>query len=185
MVENVGFLIFGRLVYGFSAGVFNSVGPRYVEECSPPQYLSVFFTIYTFGVSLNRPAVMAGTLLLPHTDDVSVLEQSDAWRYFIMLPAAFSIFCIFGTLFLIRYDTPMYLITKKRYDEARKAIKLMFNENEDPDKIFAYLKRNTSKETDRATFKSALCDQRYKRGTYITSTLALVLLFNGIFPITT
>lgn len=134
---------------------------------------------------MNRPAVMAGTLLLPKTDDPLVLEQSNAWRYFILLPASFSIFCIIGTLFIVRHDTPMFLIAKRRYDEARAAIKKMYSDKEDHDKIFEYLKRNTSKETDKATFKSALCDRRYSKGTLITSTLALALLFNGIFPITT
>ena len=36
MVEDVRFLIGGRLVVGFGIGIFNSVGVRFVEECSPP-----------------------------------------------------------------------------------------------------------------------------------------------------
>ena len=36
IVGNVWFLIVGRLIYGFSGGLFSSVSVRYVEECSPP-----------------------------------------------------------------------------------------------------------------------------------------------------
>lgn len=61
----------------------------------------------------------------------------------------------------------------------------MFNNDVDPELILKYLKGNTSKETDKASFKSALVDPRYRMGTLIVSTLALILFFNGIFPITT
>lgn len=111
MVENVALLIFGRLIYGFSAGLFSAVGGRYVEECSPPQYLSLFFTIYTFGVSLNRPFVVLGTFFLEKSKESTILSESDTWRYFVAMPAAFSFICIIGTLFIVRYDTPMFLVT--------------------------------------------------------------------------
>lgn len=84
----------------------------------------------------------------------------------------------------MRYDTPMFLITQKRNEEAKNAIKLMFNKDDDHEKIFKYMQRNTSKETDKVSFKSALCEERYSRGTFITMTCALVLFFNGIYPIT-
>lgn len=62
---------------------------------------------------------------------------------------------------------------------------MMFSKDTDPEEIFKYLRRNTSKETDKASFKSAVCDKRYRMGTLITSSLALMLFFNGVFPITT
>lgn len=87
------------------------MGGRYVEECSPPQYLSVFFTLYTFGVSMNRPFVVLGTFLLEKSKDPSVLRESDSWREFILMPVIFSTICILGTLLVVRYETPMYLVT--------------------------------------------------------------------------
>jgi MFS family permease len=141
--------------------------------------------VYTFGVSLNRPVVVLGTMFIEKSKDPAVLAASDSWRYFILLPATFSIFCIIGTLFIVRYDTPMYLVTKRRFDEAKDAIAIMFNKDDDHEQVFKYLRKNTSKETDKASFKSAITDPRYRKGTLITSSLALILFFNGIFPITT
>jgi len=117
MPLNIYIFLLGRFVYGVSAGLFSAVGPRYVEECSPQQYLSLFFTLYTFGISLNKPFVMMADLLIP--SDKSVFPTTNAWRYFILLPVAFGLFCLLGTLFVVRYDTPMYLITQRRYTEAK------------------------------------------------------------------
>jgi hypothetical protein len=61
----------------------------------------------------------------------------------------------------------------------------MFGSDVSADQILGYLRKNTSKETDKASFKSAIVDPKYRKGTLIVSTLALVLFFNGIFPITT
>jgi MFS family permease len=36
LYDNIWFFIVGRLIYGFGAGIFESVGVRYIEECSPP-----------------------------------------------------------------------------------------------------------------------------------------------------
>lgn len=36
MVEDIRFFIVGRFIMGLGVGIFNSVGVRFVEECSPP-----------------------------------------------------------------------------------------------------------------------------------------------------
>jgi len=181
MVLNIYIFLLARLIYGFGAGMFTAVAPRYVEECSPPQYLSLFFTIYTFGISLNRPFLMMADYILPK--DKSEFNDTNTWRYFILVPAFFGACTIVGMLFVVRYDTPMFLISQQRFEEARNAIKHMFKDNHE--QIFQYMKKNTSKETDKVTFKSALVDPRYRKGTYVAMTCALLLFSNGIFPFST
>jgi len=181
MVLNIYVFLAARLIYGFGAGMFTAVAPRYVEECSPPQYLSLFFTIYTFGISLNRPFLMLADIFL-HTDQKDYAVTNN-WRYFILVPAFFGALTIVGTLFVVRYDTPMFLISQQRFEEARGAIKHMFKDNHE--QIFQYMKKNTSKETDKVSFKSALADPRYRKGTYVAMTCALLLFSNGIFPFST
>lgn len=82
---------------------------------------------------------------------------------------------------LVRYDTPMFLIAKGKYDEAKKAINWMFKG--DHDRIFEYLKKNTSRDTDNTSFKDALCGEKYKTGTLVTISFAFAMFVNGIFPI--
>jgi MFS family permease len=109
MVLNIYVFLVARFVYGFGAGMFTAVAPRYVEECSPPQYLSLFFTIYTFGISLNRPFLMMADFILPKNE--ADYKDTNTWRYFILVPAFFGACTIIGTLLVVRHDTPMYLIS--------------------------------------------------------------------------
>ena len=52
----------------------------------------------------------------------------------------------------------MFLVAQQRYDEAKKAIKHMFHKDYDHEKIFEYLVKNTSRETDRASICQVICD---------------------------
>ena len=54
---------------------------------------------------------------------------------------------------IVRHDTPVFLISKKKYNEAKKALKHFTNPNEDLKQIFKYLRRNSSKETNTVTLK--------------------------------
>jgi hypothetical protein len=51
-----------------------------------------------------------------------VLMSTNAWRYFIGIPISFSIIFIIGMLAFISKDTPMFLITQQRYEDAKKSI---------------------------------------------------------------
>jgi MFS family permease len=126
IIFSVWSFLLGRLIYGIGCGFFFSSSFRYVEECSPPHLLSLFYTIYSFGISLNRPCVtlMAYLTLSGINSQTSeeVLLNTNAWRYFIGIPIFFTVIFIIGMLTLVRRDTPMYLITQQRYDEAKKSI---------------------------------------------------------------
>ena len=58
LVLNIYTFLLGRLIYGIGAGLFFASGPRYIEECSPPQLFSLFYTLYALGVALNRPILL-------------------------------------------------------------------------------------------------------------------------------
>ena len=66
LISTVPTFLLGRFVYAFGSGFFFSSAFRYVEECSPPNYLSTFYTIYSFGISLHRPTTtLLSTLIIP------------------------------------------------------------------------------------------------------------------------
>ena len=112
--------LLGRLIYAIGCGFFFSSSFRYVEECSPPHLLSRYYTVYSFGISLSRPLVaLVAFLTLPKINDSTPQEdlmKTNAWRYFIGIPLIFCIIFILGMVTVIRHDTPMYLITQKKYD---------------------------------------------------------------------
>lgn len=116
LIFSVWTFLLGRLIYGIGCGFFNSSSFRYVEECSPPHLLSMLFTVFSFGISLNRPLVtLMAYLTLSGINSQAprdVLLTTNAWRYFIGIPMSFSIIFIIGMLTFIRKDTPMFLITQ-------------------------------------------------------------------------
>jgi MFS family permease len=65
LILNIYSFLFGRLIYGLGAGLFFASGPRYIEECSPPQLFSLLYTFYALGVALNRPILMVSALIIP------------------------------------------------------------------------------------------------------------------------
>ena len=73
--------------------------------------------------------------------------------------------------FLVKSDTPMYLISQKRYIEAKTAIEKFTHQTEDKEAVFEYLKKNTSKETNKVTYKDVLTSPKHRRQTWIMCTL--------------
>lgn len=65
----------------------------------------------------------------------------------------------------------MYLISQKRYAEAKIAIDKFTHHSEDKEVVFEYLKKSTSKETNKVTYKEVLTNPKYRRQTWIMFVL--------------
>ena len=57
----------------------------------------------------------------------------------------------------------MYLVSQKRYAEARIAVYKFTNSSEDKEAVFEYLKNNTSNETNTVTYKEVFTNPKYRR----------------------
>jgi hypothetical protein len=66
-------------------------------------------------------------------------------RYFIGFPIILCVIAILGIYFLIKYETPKFLISKGKENEALESIKMSYHKNEIHDDILEYLKKNSSK----------------------------------------
>jgi MFS family permease len=76
-VLNIYSFLVGRLIYGLGAGLFFASGPRYIEECSPPQLFSLFYTFYALGIALNRPILLLAALIVPEKLQNAPLEYQE------------------------------------------------------------------------------------------------------------
>jgi hypothetical protein len=65
--------------------------------------------------------------------------------------------------FIVNSDTPMYLISQKRFIEAKVAIEKFIHHSEDKQAVFEYLKKNTSGETNKVTYKEVLTSRKHRR----------------------
>jgi hypothetical protein len=76
--------------------------------------------------------VAIATLFLPSIDATDQeLKDSEGWRYFVAFPIVLCAIFIVGFFIFIRHDTPMYLVSQDRFDEAKVAIKHFSASNED------------------------------------------------------
>jgi len=98
VIDGMWFFILGRFLYGASGSIFFAAGGRYVEECSPPKYVSIFFVCYSCGISFSRAVVLVGLTFIPNEQaSQDVLRETQTWRWFILLPAIFSVYCFIIT----------------------------------------------------------------------------------------
>lgn len=98
VIDGMWFFILGRVLYGASSAIFFAAGGRYIEECSPPKYVSILVVSYSCGISFGRAVVLLGLTFLPN-DQASqdVLRETQTWRWFILLPGIFSVYCFIIT----------------------------------------------------------------------------------------
>jgi len=65
VIDGIWFFIIGRVLYGAASSIFFAAGGRYIEECSPPKYVSTLVVCYSCGIAFSRAVVLLGLTFLP------------------------------------------------------------------------------------------------------------------------
>lgn len=107
---SVFWLITGRIILGFAIGMVNFVVPLYLSELSPQKLRGML-------VSLYQLAITAGILFSYLINRIFALSEYN-WRWMLGAGLVPALILLIGISFL--GDTPRWLISKKREDEARK-----------------------------------------------------------------
>lgn len=122
---SVGWLIAARLIIGLAVGMVNFVVPVYLSEIAPQK-------IRGFLVSLFQLAITAG-IMLSYLINGVFAEAIYNWRWMLgagLLPA---VILLIGISFL--GDTPRWLISQKREEEARNIFNLIEPDENSDEKI--------------------------------------------------
>lgn len=103
MVENLWFLIIGRLIYGFAVGV-QSVGmPRYLDEMVPLRSYNVCIGLYVVFINLGYVFALDTAFLLPiDTDTQALIDDEVSWRIILGQPLVWFALSILSFLFYIK-----------------------------------------------------------------------------------
>lgn len=104
-----GWLIFSRIIIGIAVGMISFVAPIYLSEIAPEKIRGTL-------VSLYQLALTAGILLSYLINRVFANFESN-WRLMLASGALPAIILLIGILFL--HDTPRWLISKGKIDEAK------------------------------------------------------------------
>jgi len=142
---NVFVLIISRVFVGLAVGIVNFVVPLYLSEISPKQMRGTLVSLYQW-------AITAG-ILFSYFINASFANSVYNWRLMLLTGVVPATILFVGMCFM--HDTPRWLVSKKKDDEA----KLVFEKiepDDDPDVEIREIKRTifkTDNEGKRFAFK--------------------------------
>ncbi len=113
-------LIFSRIVIGIAVGMISFVAPIYLSEIAPEKIRGSL-------VSLYQLALTAGILLSYLINRIFANFEFN-WRWMLGSGAIPAVILLIGILFL--HDTPRWLISKNKINEAREVFKKIYPEND-------------------------------------------------------
>ena len=147
LIKDFEMQLFGRLVYGYAAGLQSVVSPRFIEEYVPNDYVGTCITIFTFAQNLGLLIAMFIAVILPEDWDIESLEANESWRIIFGLPIISYLMILIGLVFLIPYDAPKYHISQGERYKALKSIHKIYktdNSERTAQRIYNYIKRSST-----------------------------------------
>jgi len=105
-------LIFGRLIIGVGIGVASLTTPVYISEMAKPSLRGTL-------VTMNALLIPFGQFFAGMVDGI-LSSTPHGWRYMLGLAAVPSVVMLFG--FLILPESPRWLASKGRYQEAKRIL---------------------------------------------------------------
>ena len=115
-----GWLIFSRIIIGIAVGMISFVAPIYLSEIAPEKIRGSL-------VSLYQLALTAGILLSYLINRIFANTELN-WRWMLGSGTVPAVILLTGILFL--HDTPRWLISKNRIDEARQVFRRILKKEE-------------------------------------------------------
>lgn len=131
---SVSWLIAGRMILGLAIGMVNFVIPLYLSELSPQKVRGML-------VSLYQLAITAGILFSYLINRIFALSEYN-WRWMLGAGLIPALILLIGISFL--GDTPRWLISKKRENEAKEIFQKI-EPDEDADKHIEEIKSTLPK----------------------------------------
>jgi SP family sugar:H+ symporter-like MFS transporter len=119
LAPNVGVLVLFRVVLGLGVGAAALVVPLYLSEIAPTQIRGAIS-------SLNQLNIVVGILLAYIVN--ALLANAEAWRWMLGLAAIPSLVLLIGMYFLP--ETPRWLVSQDRDEDARDVLRRSRNEEE-------------------------------------------------------
>lgn len=110
---NIYILIASRIFVGFAVGIVNFVVPLYLSEIAPKQLRGTLVSLYQW-------AITAG-ILFSYFINAAFAGAVYNWRWMLFAGVVPGLILFIGMCFM--HDTPRWLISKKREDEARIVFK--------------------------------------------------------------
>lgn len=136
---NVYVLILSRIFVGFAVGIVNFVVPLYLSEVSPKNLRGTLVSLYQW-------AITAG-ILFSYFINAVFAQAVYNWRWMLFAGVVPGLVLFIGMCFMS--DTPRWLVSKNRDDEAKK--------------VFSKIEPDIEPEKEIAEIKETLVDNRQEK----------------------
>lgn len=136
---NVYVLILSRIFVGFAVGIVNFVVPLYLSEVSPKNLRGTLVSLYQW-------AITAG-ILFSYFINAVFAQSVYNWRWMLFAGVVPGLVLFIGMCFMS--DTPRWLVSKNRDDEAKK--------------VFSKIEPDIEPEKEIAEIKETLVDNRQEK----------------------
>ena len=104
-------LIIGRLLFGFSVGLFSSMCPRFQEETYPSHLYDKLAPLYNFSQTVGTIFAYFFGEIIPDNDNEQALIDDENWRIiYFYFPVALYGCILVGYLVFLRNDAVKFLI---------------------------------------------------------------------------
>ena len=137
LAPNIVVLIISRILVGLAVGIVNFVVPLYLSEVSPKQMRGTLVSLYQW-------AITAG-ILFSYLINSAFAQAVFNWRWMLFAGVFPGTILLIGMTFL--GDTPRWLLSKNREEEARKVLQKIEPEV-DPDEEVHHIRNTLNQETD-------------------------------------
>ena len=136
LAPNIVVLIISRILVGLAVGIVNFVVPLYLSEVSPKQMRGTLVSLYQW-------AITAG-ILFSYMINSAFAQAVFNWRWMLFAGVFPGTILLIGMTFL--GDTPRWLLSKNREEEARKVLQKI-EPDVDPDEEVNHIKNTLNPET--------------------------------------
>ncbi len=136
---NVYVLIISRIFVGFAVGIVNFIVPLYLSEISPKQLRGTLVSLYQW-------AITAG-ILFSYFINAIFAHAVYNWRWMLFAGVLPGVILFIGMCFM--NDTPRWLVSKKREEEAEK--------------VFAKIEPDIDVKKEVAEIKATLCSDNQEK----------------------
>lgn len=139
LVENLTWILSGRMVYGIGCGILSIVGPRFIEETVPDRLVSLYSPLFMCSVAFGGMIALLMGAGLPDDNNPEALANSNFWKLIMGAPLLLQIISVLSMHFFVKYDSIRYLVFKGDYAPARDMIKKVYAKTEKATNIMDYI----------------------------------------------
>ena len=178
-IDNVNFLIIGRILLGFSIGINSVLVPIYLNQISPKNISGKMGSYTQTMICLGILFSFLGSFILPENELVGENNSfnNNIWRILYLIPLFVCFLRIFLILFVYSFETPQYLIRIEKYEDSKISIGAIYKE-EFVEKIFLEMKTEILNQKN-IEFSSVFSNKMRKR-LIIGILLNIFAQFSGI-----